>query len=141
MSRAGAHYRLSRLYRPRDGRFWLMIVLNLLSAVLAWVLRTYPLVPLAMAAGVVVPMMCGVEHDYIISSLDKLSAIPGFKAKLSNDQFATQLAKINGAICAQNEDLAPADGLIFSHVDTPWQSVDASSPTISLVRTDFAGSF
>ncbi|CAM5512087.1 MAG TPA: hypothetical protein DCY18_04620 [Thauera sp.] len=49
MSRAGAHYRLSRLYRPRDGRFWLMIVLNLLSAVLAWVLRTYPLVPLAMA--------------------------------------------------------------------------------------------
>ena len=72
------------------------------------------LVPLAMAAGVVVPMMCGVEHDYIISSLDKLSAIPGFKAKLSNDQFAAQLAKINGAICAQNEDLAPADAKLYA---------------------------
>lgn len=39
--------KLSRLLRPRDSRFWLMVVLNLLSAVLAWVLRTYPLVPLA----------------------------------------------------------------------------------------------
>src|SRR5690606_33581924 len=39
--------KLSRLYRPHDRRFWLMIVLNVLSAILAWVLRTYPLVPLA----------------------------------------------------------------------------------------------
>lgn len=39
--------KLSRLYRPQDRRFWLMIVLNLLSAVLAWFLRSWPLVPLA----------------------------------------------------------------------------------------------
>ena len=39
--------KLSRLYRPNDRRFWLMILLNVLSAILAWVLRTYPLVPLA----------------------------------------------------------------------------------------------
>lgn len=38
--------KLSRLYRPRDPRFWLMIVLNLLSSVLAWVLRSYELLPL-----------------------------------------------------------------------------------------------
>lgn len=38
--------KLSRLYRPRDPRFWLMIVLNLLSSVLAWVLRSYDLLPL-----------------------------------------------------------------------------------------------
>lgn len=36
----------SRLYRPRDPRFWLMIVLNLLSSVLAWFLRSYELLPL-----------------------------------------------------------------------------------------------
>jgi uncharacterized membrane protein HdeD (DUF308 family) len=41
--------KLSRLYRPDDRRFWLMIVLNALSAVLAWILRTWPLVPLATA--------------------------------------------------------------------------------------------
>ena len=34
--------KLSRLYRPQDRRFWLMIVLNLLSAVLAWFLRSWP---------------------------------------------------------------------------------------------------
>lgn len=39
--------KLSRLFRPHDRRFWLMILLNVLSAILAWVLRTYPLVPLA----------------------------------------------------------------------------------------------
>ena len=39
--------KLSRLYRPDDRRFWLMIVLNLLSAILAWLLRSWPLVPLA----------------------------------------------------------------------------------------------
>jgi hypothetical protein len=37
--------KLSRLYRPRDPRFWLMIVLNLLSSVLAWILRSYELLP------------------------------------------------------------------------------------------------
>lgn len=41
--------KLSRLYRPADRRFWLMIVLNLLSAVLAWILRAWALVPLATA--------------------------------------------------------------------------------------------
>jgi uncharacterized membrane protein HdeD (DUF308 family) len=41
--------KLSRIYRPDDRRFWLMIVLNILSAVLTWVLRAWPLVPLATA--------------------------------------------------------------------------------------------
>lgn len=35
--------KLSRLWRPRDRRFWLLIALNLLSAVLTWAMRTYPL--------------------------------------------------------------------------------------------------
>lgn len=39
--------KLSRLYQPRNPQFWLMIALNLLSSLLAWILRTYPLVPLA----------------------------------------------------------------------------------------------
>jgi pyrimidine-nucleoside phosphorylase len=67
------------------------------------------LVPLAMASGVVVPMMCGVEHDYVINTLEKLAAIPGFKGHQTNEQFVAQLAKIGGAIVAQNEDLAPSD--------------------------------
>ena len=45
--------KISRLYQPRNPRFWLMIVLNLLSTALAWIARSYDLVPLAalMVAG------------------------------------------------------------------------------------------
>lgn len=39
--------KLSRLYQPRKPTFWLMIVLNLLSTVLAWIARSYELLPLA----------------------------------------------------------------------------------------------
>ena len=35
--------KLSRLWRPHDRRFWLLIVLNLQSAALTWAMRAYPL--------------------------------------------------------------------------------------------------
>ena len=35
--------KLSRLWRPHDRRFWLLIVLNLLSTALTWAMRAYPL--------------------------------------------------------------------------------------------------
>ena len=34
---------LSRLWQPRNPAFWLMIAVNLLSTVLAWIVRSYPL--------------------------------------------------------------------------------------------------
>jgi len=71
------------------------------------------LVPLAMASGVVVPMMCGIEHDYVINTLTKLASIPGFKGNISNDQFVSQLAKIGGAITAQTDDLAPVEAKFY----------------------------
>ncbi|HKB90332.1 MAG TPA: thymidine phosphorylase, partial [Opitutaceae bacterium] len=71
------------------------------------------LVPLAMASGVTVPMMCGVEHDYIINPLDKLASIPGFKGKQTIEHFVDQLARINGAIVEQSEELAPADAKFY----------------------------
>jgi pyrimidine-nucleoside phosphorylase len=71
------------------------------------------LVPLAMASGVVVPMMCGVEHDHIISPLDKLGCFPGFKSQLSIDAFISQLSRIGGAIVRQDDKLAPADAKLY----------------------------
>ena len=35
--------RLFRLFQPRKPAFWLMLALNLLSSVLAWVTQTQPL--------------------------------------------------------------------------------------------------
>ena len=44
---------LARLVQPRNPAFWLIIALNALSALLAWVLRAYDL-PLMVALLVVV---------------------------------------------------------------------------------------
>lgn len=38
----------ARLLQPRNPLFWVMVILNVLSAVLAWMLRSVPLVPAAM---------------------------------------------------------------------------------------------
>ncbi|MEY2861185.1 MAG: hypothetical protein RL392_1643 [Pseudomonadota bacterium] len=35
--------KISRLYQPRNPLFWIMVALNLLSAVLAWLTRTHSL--------------------------------------------------------------------------------------------------
>jgi uncharacterized membrane protein AbrB (regulator of aidB expression) len=35
--------KLTRLFQPRNPKFWLWVVLNVLSTVLAWVLRTHTL--------------------------------------------------------------------------------------------------
>ena len=35
--------KLGRLWQPRNPAFWLMIVVNLLSTLLAWVVRNYTL--------------------------------------------------------------------------------------------------
>ncbi len=39
--------KLARLWQPRNPAFWLMLAFNLLSALLAWVTRSYALTPVA----------------------------------------------------------------------------------------------
>ncbi|MDP1651401.1 MAG: hypothetical protein Q8L56_01630 [Rhodocyclaceae bacterium] len=35
--------KLSRLYQPRNPQFWLLVILNLLSSAISFILRTYEL--------------------------------------------------------------------------------------------------
>ena len=39
--------KLSRLWQPRNPAFWLMVALNLLSTLLAWIARSFELAPAA----------------------------------------------------------------------------------------------
>lgn len=71
------------------------------------------LVPLAVASGIVVPMMCGEDQEYEISVLAKLGAVPGFRGDLSIKEFVHQLERIHGAFIRQSSDLAPADAKLF----------------------------
>ena len=38
--------KIARLYQPRNPLFWIMLALNLLSLVLAWITRSYTLTTL-----------------------------------------------------------------------------------------------
>ncbi|TVR47317.1 MAG: thymidine phosphorylase [Puniceicoccaceae bacterium] len=95
---------LSRIARPKIDKYSTGGVGDKTSLVL---------VPLAVASGIVVPMMGNEDQDYVISTIDKLAAIPGFRSDLSIKEFVAQLTKIHGAIVSQSPDLAPADAKLF----------------------------
>ena len=71
------------------------------------------LAPLAAACGVVMPSMNGVDEEFVISNLDKLSAIPGFSDDLPLDEFVKQLKKVNCAVARQCPEIAPVDGVLY----------------------------
>ena len=70
---------------------------------------TLVLAPLAAACGVVMPSMNGIDEEYVISNLDKLSAIPKFNRALDLDSFKAQLKDVGCAMIEQNEEISPVD--------------------------------
>lgn len=70
--------------------------------------------PLAAAAGVIVPMISGRGLGHTGGTLDKLEAIPGFRTGLSVSEFKAQLQKCGLAFIGQTEEVAPADGKLYS---------------------------
>jgi len=70
--------------------------------------------PLAAAAGVIVPMMSGRALGHTGVTLDKLESIPGFRTDLTVDQFREQLNRIGLAFIGQSDQVAPADGKLYS---------------------------
>ncbi len=70
--------------------------------------------PLAAAAGVIVPMVSGRALGFTGGTLDKLESIPGFRTELSLEEFRAQLHKIGLCFIGQSEEVAPADGKLYS---------------------------
>jgi thymidine phosphorylase len=75
---------------------------------------TLPLTPLVAACGAAVPQLSGRGLGHTGGTLDKLESIPGFRTKLSNDEFVRQLQTVGAAICAAGEGLAPADRKLYA---------------------------
>ncbi len=88
------------------------------------------LVPLAAASGVVMPMMNGVDEEFVISSLQKLESIPGFGAKLSLKDFVNQLKNVNCAIIEQSPEIAPVDKILFD-----MRQLTATVPSLPLITS------
>ncbi len=95
---------LSKLTRPKIDKYSTGGVGDKTSMVL---------VALAAASGVVMPMMSGTDEEFVIGTLDKMSAIPGFKTELTIDQFVKQLNRIHCGIVAQSPDISPADSKLY----------------------------
>lgn len=70
--------------------------------------------PIAASAGVVVPMMSGRALGHTGGTLDKLESIPGFRTNFSIDEFKSLVAEHGLCFIGQTEDLAPADGKLYS---------------------------
>jgi thymidine phosphorylase len=75
---------------------------------------TLPLTPLVAACGAAVPQLSGRGLGHTGGTLDKLESIPGWRAKLSNEEFLAQLTNVGAAICAAGAGLAPADGKLYA---------------------------
>jgi len=71
------------------------------------------LTPLAVACGVVIPMMVSQDEEFLISSLDKLDAIPGFDSVMNLDRFVEQLKTTGCTIADQSDEIAPVDGTLY----------------------------
>ena len=75
---------------------------------------TLPLAPLVAACGAAVPQLSGRGLGHTGGTLDKLEAIPGWRARLSAAEFRDQLRSVGAVICAAGESLAPADRKLYA---------------------------
>jgi thymidine phosphorylase len=75
---------------------------------------TLPLTPLVASLGAAVPQLSGRGLGHTGGTLDKLEAIPGWRAALSNEEFIAQLRDVGAVICQAGEGLAPADRKLYA---------------------------
>jgi thymidine phosphorylase len=75
---------------------------------------TLPLAPLVAACGAAVPQLSGRGLGHSGGTLDKLESIPGWRARLSNDEMLAVLRDAGAVVCAAGEGLAPADRKLYA---------------------------
>ncbi|GEA89554.1 thymidine phosphorylase [Cellulomonas cellasea] len=75
---------------------------------------TLPLAPLVAVFDVAVPQLSGRGLGHTGGTLDKLEAIPGWRAELTNDEMMAQLESVGAVICQAGAGLAPADRKLYA---------------------------
>jgi thymidine phosphorylase len=75
---------------------------------------TLPLAPLVAACGVAVPQLSGRGLGHTGGTLDKLEAVPGWRADLPTADMLRQLEEVGAVICAAGAGLAPADKKLYA---------------------------
>ena len=75
---------------------------------------TLPLAPLVAACGAAVPQLSGRGLGHTGGTLDKMEAIAGWRASLSNAEMLQVLQECGAVICAAGTGLAPADKKLYA---------------------------
>ena len=75
---------------------------------------TLPLAPLIAACGAAVPQLSGRGLGHTGGTLDKMEAIPGWRANLTHDEMMRQLEEVGAVVCAAGPGLAPADKKLYA---------------------------
>jgi pyrimidine-nucleoside phosphorylase len=102
---SGASLDLSRLRGPKVDKHSTGGVGDKVSLVLA---------PLVAACGVYVPMVSGRGLGHTGGTLDKLSAIPGFRSDLSLGEAEAVVGELGLCFAGQTDALAPADRRLYA---------------------------
>ncbi len=91
---------------------------------------TLALTPVVASLGVAVPQLSGRGLGHTGGTLDKLEAIPGWRADLTNAQIRAQLEAVGAVVCAAGPGLAPADRRLYALRD-----VTATVESIPLIAS------
>lgn len=75
---------------------------------------TLALIPILAELGVYTAKLSGRGLGFTGGTIDKLEAIPNFRAELTNEEFFKQIRDIKVAISSQSPNLTPADGKIYA---------------------------
>ena len=75
---------------------------------------TLALIPILAQLGVYTAKLSGRGLGFTGGTIDKLEAIPNFRAELTNEEFFNQIKNIKVAISSQSPNLTPADGKIYA---------------------------
>lgn len=86
--------------------------------------------PIVASLGIPMAKMSGRGLGHTGGTLDKLSAIPGLRVDLTEEEFIQQVNEIQIAIAGQTKELVPADGKLYALRD-----VTATVDSINLIAS------
>ncbi|HDS30093.1 MAG TPA: thymidine phosphorylase [Firmicutes bacterium] len=100
---------------------------------------TLVVAPLVAAMGMRMGKRSGRGLGHTGGTIDKLESIPGFRTKLSDDEFINAVNTAGCAVCGQDKKITPADGLLYSIRDVTATVNQESLIASSIMSKKLAG--